>query len=651
MSLPEVAHRAGRWAAQHAEGLAVSAGWEPKPAIEIGRKNALIYPIDGWLDEWTKRHCLNDSKLDALLRNEIQLFSHESLGIGTPVDWHLNPLTGHRVPQAFGKKLDYRDDSQFGDIKILWELGRHQHLIPLAVAYAVSSDDKYLKPISDQIEDWIASNPFGLGIHWCSSLEVALRLISWSILDGLLVLAGHQDGLFAIVAEANRLGTAIYQQAWFIRHYLSRHSSANNHLIGELSGLWITCQVFDLGRNGEKWAKFAQTQLEKQAIKQVFADGVSKEQATYYHLWVLEYLLLTWLVGRQTKAPFSETYRRRILSMSNFLEDISLKNGAPPQIGDADDGFVTRFVPDWPSDPYGDVQRAVREIFGPVAASESTSRSEKSFWFTMLTGDLPSAKSISLPIAIKRRPILYGEGGYAVLGDTDLKLVFDAGPLGYPSIAAHGHADALSFCLGLDDGWWLIDPGTYAYHSEPQWRDWFRGTTAHNTLAINDTNQSRIGGNFLWLQRAHSTIEASGQRSNGTQWVRGKHDGYRSLGVTHRRELRYIPSDHCVELHDWIEVSKPEINLRAELFLHFAPDIRIERLSSTWIVTRLDSNRTLRISTDVCCDWRLASGETSPLQGWFSPMIGVKMPSPVLTGRCNVSSGRHTTIRIDIDPI
>jgi hypothetical protein len=46
----------------------------------------------------------------------------------------------------------------------------------------------------------------------------------------------------------------------------------------------------------------------------------------------------------------------------------------------------------------------------------------------------------------------------------------DHGPLGFLSVAAHGHADALSLevrCGGVDV---LADPGTYCYHGEREWR-------------------------------------------------------------------------------------------------------------------------------------------------------------------------------------
>ena len=46
----------------------------------------------------------------------------------------------------------------------------------------------------------------------------------------------------------------------------------------------------------------------------------------------------------------------------------------------------------------------------------------------------------------------------------------DIGALGYLSIAAHGHADALAVTLNKDGEEIISDPGTGSYHGHPDWR-------------------------------------------------------------------------------------------------------------------------------------------------------------------------------------
>ena len=44
----------------------------------------------------------------------------------------------------------------------------------------------------------------------------------------------------------------------------------------------------------------------------------------------------------------------------------------------------------------------------------------------------------------------------------------------------------------------LIDPGTYTYVADRRWRDWFRGSAAHNTLRIDGLDQASPAGPFRW---------------------------------------------------------------------------------------------------------------------------------------------------------
>src|SRR5690606_37160300 len=90
----------------------------------------------------------------------------------------------------------------------------------------------------------------------------------------------------------------------------------------------------------------------------------------------------------------------------------------------------------------------------------------------------------------------FAEGGYTVLrdevGHRALMLCMDHGPLGFLSIAAHGHADTLALWLTYDGKPLLADAGTYLYHSGGPWRDAFRGTGLHNTLAIAGESSSLV---------------------------------------------------------------------------------------------------------------------------------------------------------------
>ena len=628
MSAQEVVHRGIRWLGQKFEKAVIAAGRTPQPAHPVGPKLSLFPRHDGWAAAWQTNYKLEHEKLDELLHGRFRFFGHPAVCVGVPVRWCRDPQTGVVAPLSFGKELNYRNDKLVGDIKVLWELGRHQYLIPLAVAYAVSGELRYRYEVAAQIENWIDTNPYGLGVHWCSALELALRLISWAMVHSLLMLRDGEAGLFAAVVDGKKLGRAIYQQVHFIRHYLSRHSSANNHLIGELTGLLTACCVFDLGREGDEYADKAFSELEREALLQVYPDGVDKEQATYYHLWVLEYLLFAWIVGARSGRVFSSTFRGRIVDMAKFLRDISPAGGLPPQIGDADDGFVTRFDLSWPENRYREVLAAVDVVFGGNTAISPLP--QKAFWYALCLGKQPegTTRSVGAPHAY---PVLYREGGYAILGGDGMHVVFDAGSLGYPSIAAHGHADALSLCLALDREWWLVDPGTYAYHSETAWRDYFRGTSAHNTAVIDGMNQSQIGGPFLWVRHAQSTMNGCGGNENGRQWAEGTHDGYLRFGVQHHRRVELDPDAVALTVIDRFEGHGQH---EVALYFHFAPDIELQRDGDTaWTAVRLASPRKLRLEVDGSLAWEVVRGGLKPVLGWYSLSLGQKVPCTVLVGK------------------
>jgi len=635
MGARELTFRIIRHIKQMVEKKRVLGGWSPKPASPVTALRSLLPALGDYQPLWQQRYSLDKSCLDDLVCGSINLFGHHKVQLKQVLDWHVDPVSGVRVPQTYGKSINYRNAELVGNIKVVWELGRHHHLVPMAAAYALTGDERYLKPVTDQIETWVKQNPFAIGVHWCSALELALRLISWAMVHSLIASRKGGAGLFGVVSDPEAFGNAIYQQAWFIRHYLSRHSSAGNHLFGELAGLWLACQVFDLGEDGKRWRAEAQEELEQQLQLQVFADGVAKEQALYYHLWVLDYALFLQITGRRTGSPFSEEFGERLAAMADFIRDVTPAGGHPPQLGDADDGFVTRFSAVWPADPYKEVLDA-EKLTRDKCVPESLA--EKAFWYGIIGGERETLSS-SQPCLPKQRsyPRVYPDGGYAILGNEDCHLVFDAGSLGYLSIAAHGHADALSFTLALDGGWWLVDPGTYVYHHFPQWRDYFRSTRAHNCLVVDGRDQSVMRGPFMWSDHATAKLIDCGGSAEDEQWVKGCHDGYRGIGVKHSREIRLNSQSGKIDIYDQLQ---GEQNHLIEIWLQCAPGIQVERQGdgNTWALTRDDDARVVYLRLDSAMTWEALRGQEQPyIAGWYSSRLGHKEPSYALRGYANVA--------------
>ncbi len=130
---------------------------------------------------------------------------------------------------------------------------------------------------------------------------------------------------------------------------------------------------------------------------------------------------------------------------------------------------------------------------------------------------------------------VYDKGGYTFLRSEDHKLLigFDYAELGFGSIAAHGHADALSiqvFCSGMPV---LADPGSYNYHVPKKIRNENRKTVSHNTVYVEGTEQAEMLGPFLWGKRFKTGQNKTIQREKDVEIE----STILYNGITHTRKI------------------------------------------------------------------------------------------------------------------
>ncbi len=274
------------------------------------------------------------------------VFSMEGADLGSPPRWNRDPKTGIEAPLTFGKLLDYRDPRLVGDVRYLWELNRHTHLVTLAQAFVLSGDTLHLWVIRRHLESWFASCPCPMGPNWSSTLEPALRLINWSVTWQLL--GGMSSPLFEEEGGARfkmRWLESIFQHAQFVRGHFSLYSSANNHLIGEAAGLFIAAVTWPHWPHAREWLADSRDILEREVLLQNGLDGVNREQSVSYHQFELDLLLLSLLAGKANGVEFSQACRSRIEAMMEYLASIMDAEGNVPMLGDSDDSHVVKLAP------------------------------------------------------------------------------------------------------------------------------------------------------------------------------------------------------------------------------------------------------------------------------------------------------------------
>jgi hypothetical protein len=206
----------------------------------------------------------------------------------------------------------------------------------------------------------------------------------------------------------------------------------------------------------------------------------------------------------------------------------------------------------------------------------------------------------------------------------------DVGPLGYLSIAAHGHADALAVTLSVDGRELVGDPGTASYYGHPDWRAAHRGTRTHATATVDDVDQSEIGGPFLWRRHAHVRVHhVDVQRGV----VDADHDGYERLPapVTHRRWLVAPPERPEILVVDLLE-GEGEHHLRASWPLH--PDLEASP-SARGQVVDVQGRTVLHIAYAASAgrvELDQVKGDVNSNLGWWSDRLESRESSWLVSG-------------------
>jgi len=168
----------------------------------------------------------------------------------------------------------------------------------------------------------------------------------------------------------------------------------------------------------------------------------------------------------------------------------------------------------------------------------------------------------------------FAKGGYSVMRDgwdaTDNYLIVDCGEIG--SLAGgHGHADTLSIEVAIHGKTLLVDSGTYTYHESRELRDYFRSTTAHNTLVIDGMSSSEPGNALNWQTKAEPNRK-TWISTDRYDFFEGSHNGYERLDdpATHTRSILFLKNDYWI-MRDVVEtMGEHEYSLN----FHFNDDVR-----------------------------------------------------------------------------
>ncbi|MET8685012.1 alginate lyase family protein [Streptomyces sp. NPDC004732] len=565
------------------------------------------------------------AEADRLMAGHVTYFGVDRDDLADP-DWWYDPKTERRAPWGYAFDVPYRNEDAVGDIKQIWELSRHQYLTVLAAAYAITGEERYAERVAEHLRSWWAANAPLRGVHWISGIELGIRLLSWVWIRRLLDAWPGAAGLF----EKNPVAiNQIWHHQRWLAAFPSRGSSANNHIIAEAAGQAAAACAFDWFPASARWRDGALQSLERHLRSNTFPSGLNRELATEYHGLVLELGLAAVAEADAAGVPVPGATRLVLLRMTDALAAVVDNRLRPPRQGDADDGHGL-IVDGAGTDRWASLLATGDAVFGSLPWwPEATGSDVRTPLLAALIR--PYAKGGAAPTVTRPadRPAHFADAGMTILrGPAGIWCRCDGGPHGFLSIAAHAHADALSVEVRHDGVDVLADPGTFCYHGQPHWRQYFRSTLGHNTLELDAADQSVSGGPFLWTRQARSRVLVADPAAEGVARWCAEHDGYQPS--VHRRRVELTAQSQELRVVD--EVHGPRRSVR--LAFHLGPAITAElvgnRAELTW--TRDGEDRSAVLDLPGQLHWREHRGESDPPLGWYSAGFGRKEPSTTLIG-------------------
>ncbi len=157
------------------------------------------------------------------------------------------------------------------------------------------------------------------------------------------------------------------------------------------------------------------------------------------------------------------------------------------------------------------------------------------------------------------------ESGYRKIKNKRYEMILDVGNIGPDYIPGHAHSDTFNFELYVDNEPVIVDTGLSTYETNDR-RQVERSTKSHNTVEVDNEEQSEVWGGFRVARRAKivELIETSGK-------IKATHDGYIKKRILHTRE--FITQEEQIIIIDSIDAKKQH---SCVAYIHFYPNIDIQ---------------------------------------------------------------------------
>jgi hypothetical protein len=422
-----------------------------------------------------------------------------------------------------------------------------------------------------------------------------------------------------------------------------------------------------------RWIRYARRFVEKEVLAQYARDGVHFEKSTAYHRLVTQLFLVAFIALERSGVAVGAEAKQRLHQACRYTRAYTRPDGMAPIWGDSDDARATwfdvrhhrdhRVLTDLAAAYFDDGSLAasgacaidVPLFLGSVGSHQQEDGSSQSSvetrkWVAGVKRSEPpesytwglSTRSSWFDPSRPRESVRSRENGPAVEAPFDLvecfhdggvvcatigkhHFVADVGEVGLDGLGGHGHLDALSFELTLHGIPLIVDPGSYVYTGDPDARNRFRSTRAHNVVMVDGEEMADLFPQKLWrLGSEANPYDVCWQQDEDGFRLSARHDGYVRLpdAVHYHREFKFSAVEPRLMVSDRFQATGQHY---VERFLHFNAGLELVPDEQCLLITARQ-NRCFVVTWD-------EDTEATLIDDWVSTTYGERAKSRTLVLR------------------
>jgi hypothetical protein len=467
-----------------------------------------------------------------------------------------------------------------GDSEWHWQFHRMPWLVNLARVYGRTNDEKYAERWVAHLVDWATNNSAG----YPRSLDTGNRIRNWVESYQYMVYEYTSPSIHA--EEHFIILKSLVSQVRNLRDNWRSHS---NWGASETRGMIEVVVMFPEFTfypedTHQDWIDIVQYRLTYHLEQNFLDDGVQYETSPMYHYLTYRNLLVSYELMVRNEISVSEGMHELFIKPAEVLMHITRPDGFIPQLADSD--------------------RTDRHLYYLGRAATAFNREDFRYVASRgQSGTVPKEIFAAFPDG----GIITTRTGWD-FSQNDKYLLLHYGS----NQPWHAHYDILNIEIFANGRPVVIDPGRYTYSDSEGWRDYFKNSTAHNTVVIDGKNQDQNArGQAQWISTPDYV------------YIHAFHDAYRSVNSTllHNRKILFVKPHYWI-VSDFLTGTGSH---SYDLYFHADPLYRRHHVFN---------NETGVFSTpDYAIIPADSNYESSVDFGWVSYEYGEKTQAPVIKYR------------------